>query len=59
MFSAYTSPFVLWSPNINNVGGNYYCVYGRRYCRGISAGWLDKSGRVGWPLKQLNSIIRS
>lgn len=29
------------SPNRDNRGGNYYCVYGRQYVRWIGDRWLD------------------
>ncbi|KAK4119692.1 hypothetical protein N657DRAFT_603964 [Parathielavia appendiculata] len=35
------SHFVMWSPNRDNRGGNYYCVYGRQYVRWIGDRWLD------------------
>ncbi|KAK4105444.1 hypothetical protein N658DRAFT_512893 [Parathielavia hyrcaniae] len=43
------SPFTLWSPNADNKGSSFYCVYGRQYCRSPGQGWLDMSGRAGGP----------
>ncbi|KAK4177839.1 hypothetical protein QBC36DRAFT_210847 [Triangularia setosa] len=42
-------PFVVWSPNANNVGSEYYCV--RNTCRaGKGDNWWDKSpSRPGGP----------
>ncbi|CAP65758.1 uncharacterized protein PODANS_7_445 [Podospora anserina S mat+] len=42
-------PFILWSPNANNVGSEYYCV--RNTCRaGKGDNWWDKSpSRPGGP----------
>ncbi|KAI1880323.1 hypothetical protein JX265_001944 [Neoarthrinium moseri] len=41
--------FVMWSPNSQNRGGYYYCVYGRNYCRALGDRWLDTNGRAGGP----------
>ena len=40
---------VIWSPNENNRGGFFYCVYGKQYVRSIGDRWLDKTGRAGGP----------
>ncbi|RYP57212.1 hypothetical protein DL770_010717 [Monosporascus sp. CRB-9-2] len=42
-------PFILFSPNSENVGGSYYCVIGAQYCRSKGQGYWDKSGRAGGP----------
>ncbi|RYP43800.1 hypothetical protein DL768_009661 [Monosporascus sp. mg162] len=42
-------PFILFSPNTDNVGGSYYCVIGAQYCRSKGQGYWDKSGRAGGP----------
>ncbi|KAK2022996.1 hypothetical protein LX32DRAFT_628926 [Colletotrichum zoysiae] len=44
-----TTPFVMWSPNSNNRGGYYYCVYGKQYVRHQGARWLDTKPIVGGP----------
>ncbi|KAH7308430.1 hypothetical protein B0I35DRAFT_491514 [Stachybotrys elegans] len=42
--------YVMWSPNKNNRGGYYYCVYGRQYVRWLGDRWLDTSpNRPGGP----------
>ncbi|TDZ74410.1 hypothetical protein CTRI78_v000745 [Colletotrichum trifolii] len=42
--------YVMWSPNSNNRGGYYYCVYGRQYVRYLGDRWLDTSpNRPGGP----------
>jgi len=43
------SPYVMWSPNSNNVGSRYYCVHGAQSCRNQGDRWLDTSGRAGGP----------
>ena len=43
------SPYVIKSPNQNNVNGGGYCVRGAKYCRSINAGYWDDSGRAGGP----------
>lgn len=35
--------YVMWSPNNDNRGGYYYCVYGRDYVRNKGDQWLDTS----------------
>jgi hypothetical protein len=35
---------IIWSPNDNNRGGEYYCVYGRGFVRNLGDRWLDTSG---------------
>ncbi|RYP22275.1 hypothetical protein DL765_001789 [Monosporascus sp. GIB2] len=47
--TSYGNPFVMWSPNSNNRGGAYYCVYGRKYVRALGDRWLDLKGRAGGP----------
>ncbi|KAH8170333.1 hypothetical protein LIA77_09114 [Sarocladium implicatum] len=42
-----SDPYVMWSPNQDNVGGGYYCVVGT--CRNINARYWDYSGRAGGP----------
>lgn len=39
--------FVMWSPNQNNRGGNFYCVYSRQYVRAIGDRYTDTSPQ--WP----------
>ncbi|OBT58266.1 hypothetical protein VE04_01564 [Pseudogymnoascus sp. 24MN13] len=39
--------YVLVSPNVNNAGGNYYCVVGS--CRTQGDSWMDRNGRAGGP----------
>jgi hypothetical protein len=39
--------YVMFSPNIDNKGGNYYCVVGT--CRSQGENYWDKSGRAGGP----------
>ncbi|KAH6650203.1 hypothetical protein F5144DRAFT_636699 [Chaetomium tenue] len=41
------SPFVMWSPNTNNRGGNFYCVFSQQYARNIGDQYIDKSDK--WP----------
>ena len=41
--------YVMWSPNKNNRGGNYYCVYGRQYVRYMGDRWLDTTPVPGGP----------
>jgi hypothetical protein len=43
------SPFVIWSPNANNRGTYFYCVYGRQYVRWIGDRWLDTTPTPGGP----------
>ncbi|KXX80396.1 hypothetical protein MMYC01_204597 [Madurella mycetomatis] len=43
------SPFVMWSPNANNRGTFFYCVYGRQYVRWIGDRWLDTTPVPGGP----------
>ncbi|KAJ5601795.1 hypothetical protein N7510_011329 [Penicillium lagena] len=40
-------PFVLFSPNSDNVGGGYYCVVGT--CRSQGSQYWDYSGPAGGP----------
>ncbi|KAH7263798.1 hypothetical protein BKA59DRAFT_490108 [Fusarium tricinctum] len=42
-----SSPYIMFSPNQNNVGGGYYCVVGT--CRAKGDGYWDYSGRAGGP----------
>jgi hypothetical protein len=37
-----SDPFVIWSPNINNAGGGYYCVIGT--CRNNNDGYWEDRG---------------
>ncbi|KAK4206228.1 hypothetical protein QBC37DRAFT_460505 [Rhypophila decipiens] len=37
------SNFIIWSPNSNNVGSYFYCVYGKSAVRWMGDRWLDKS----------------
>lgn len=46
-FSPSSGEFVMFSPNINNVGGGYYCVIGT--CRSQGSGYLDYNGPAGGP----------
>ncbi|GKT55169.1 hypothetical protein ColTof4_07970 [Colletotrichum tofieldiae] len=41
--------YVMWSPNRDNRGGQYYCVYGRQYVRWIGDRWLDTTPIPGGP----------
>lgn len=43
----YGDPFVMFSPNINNVGGYYYCVVGT--CRNQAAAYWNYNGPAGGP----------
>lgn len=43
------NPFILWSPNKDNRGGYYYCVYGADFVRSKGDRWLDTTGRAGGP----------
>ncbi|RYP03435.1 hypothetical protein DL764_005151 [Monosporascus ibericus] len=43
------NPFILFSPNTGNVGGDYYYIIRARYCRSKGQGYWDKSGRAGGP----------
>jgi hypothetical protein len=45
----YSDNYVMWSPNTNNRGGEFYCVYGQQYVRAIGDRWLDTTGRAGGP----------
>lgn len=45
---ASSDPFVMYSPNTNNVGGGVYCVAGTA-CRSINSAYWDYSGRAGGP----------
>lgn len=42
-------PSIVWSPNKDNRGGFYYCVYGQNYVRSRGDRWLDTTGRAGGP----------
>ncbi|RYO87094.1 hypothetical protein DL766_003550 [Monosporascus sp. MC13-8B] len=42
-------PYVMFSPNRNNVGGGYYCVIGAQYCRSEGQAYWNKKGRAGGP----------
>ncbi|KAJ2972464.1 hypothetical protein NQ176_g7141 [Zarea fungicola] len=42
-------PLIIWSPNNDNRGGFYYCVYGQNYVRSRGDRWLDTTGRAGGP----------
>jgi hypothetical protein len=44
-----SAPYVIWSPNRDNRGGNFYCVYGRQYVRHIGDRWLDTTPIPGGP----------
>ncbi|EQB57401.1 hypothetical protein CGLO_02476 [Colletotrichum gloeosporioides Cg-14] len=44
-----SDPFVLFSPNTNNAGGNYYCVVGAHLCRSMGSAYWDYNGRAGGP----------
>lgn len=41
--------YVMWSPNRDNRGGKYYCVYGRQYVRWMGDRWLDTTPIPGGP----------
>lgn len=43
-----TEPYVIKSPNKNNIGGGYYCVTGGA-CRNIGAHYWNNNGRAGGP----------
>lgn len=34
---------ILWTPNADNRGSYYYCVYGKQYVAGAGDRWLDRS----------------
>ena len=40
--------YVMWSPNQNNRGGDFYCIYRQQYVRSIGDNWLEH-GRAGGP----------
>ncbi|KAK0745566.1 hypothetical protein B0T18DRAFT_428697 [Schizothecium vesticola] len=40
-------PYVMWSPNSNDRGSEFYCVHGAQYCRNKGDRWLDTNGRAG------------
>ncbi|KAF2147978.1 hypothetical protein K461DRAFT_203549, partial [Myriangium duriaei CBS 260.36] len=40
-------PYVMWSPNVGNRGGEYYCVTGS--CRNSGDGYEDNTGPAGGP----------
>jgi hypothetical protein len=44
-----TTPYVMFSPNSNNVGAGYYCVVGAQFCRNINAQYWDYNGPAGGP----------
>ena len=39
--------YVMFSPNVDNKGGQFYCVVGT--CRSRGENYWDKSGRAGGP----------
>jgi hypothetical protein len=41
--------FTMRSPNANNKGSNFYCVYRKQYVRNIGDNWTDYNGRAGGP----------
>jgi hypothetical protein len=47
--SPHGSRFVIWSPNANDRGTNYYCVYGRQYVRWMGDRYIDETPIPGGP----------
>jgi hypothetical protein len=42
-------PFVMWSPNANDAGSQFYCVFGKDFVRRLGDRWTDYNGRAGGP----------